>query len=116
MKWAFAMIAGLLLSTQAVQAGAVGGPKKDLHKATAGQTVRYTITFRGGENARLAVVGSGTTDIDVFVYDENGNLLRKGVGGGDSWKTDWNPRWTGKFYIYVINRGNVANTFALATN
>jgi hypothetical protein len=121
MKWALSMIAGLLLAGQTVQAGVVdvlgrSAPIKHQYTARAKQTMSYTITFKGGEIAKLALVGSGTTDIDIFVFDQNGNLIKKGVGGGDRWLATWTPRWTGKFTIIVANRGDVANQFALATN
>ena len=34
----------------------------------------YKIAFRGGEVARAAVSGDGDTRLDLYVYDENGNL------------------------------------------
>jgi hypothetical protein len=56
-------------------AGAVGGPRADTTRVNARATNQYTISFRGGEAARITVAGDGDTDLDLYVYDEFGNLV-----------------------------------------
>ena len=58
--------------------------------------------FLGGARAIVTVEGDGSTDLDVYVYDENGNLVAKVDGPGDKCRVTWTPRWTGKFTIKVV--------------
>jgi hypothetical protein len=96
--------------------GAVGGPKRAVTSVQALTTDVYNIPFRGGEVAAIVVSGDGDTDLDLYVYDENGNL----IAGDDSYSDDcgvrWIPKWTGPFTIHVRNRGRVYNNYILLTN
>jgi hypothetical protein len=96
--------------------GAVGGPKRTVDVVEGRATDQYKITFRGGEVARVAVSGDGDTRLDLFVYDENGNLITSQVGPGDDCLASWVPRWTGVFIVRVVNRGLVPNRYILLTN
>ena len=96
--------------------GAVGGPKRTTEVVNAFATDSYVIAFRGGEVARAVISGDGDTRLDMFVYDENGNLVDSRVGPGDDAMCTWVPKWSGKFTIRVVNRGLVANQYVIATN
>ncbi len=96
--------------------GAVGGPKRTVEVVEPLATDQYKITFRGGEVARAAVSGDGDTRLDLFVYDENGNLVTSQVGPGDDCLASWVPRWTGVFVLRVINRGRLPNRYVIVTN
>jgi hypothetical protein len=72
--------------------------------------------FRGGELAEIAVYGDGDTDLDVYIYDENGNLISKDTGYEYDAYVYWRPKWTGRFYIKVVNNGTVYNDYLLCTN
>ncbi len=76
----------------------------------------YDVTFTGGELARVVVYGDGDTDLDLYIYDENDNLIVKDDDRTDRCAVQWTPKWTGKFRVNVTNRGRVANQYALATN
>jgi hypothetical protein len=76
----------------------------------------YTLTFRGGEVARVAVVGDGDTDLDLYVYDENGNLIGSDTDATDRCLVQFTPRWTGQFRIRITNSGWVYNQYVLMTN
>jgi hypothetical protein len=95
---------------------AVGGPKRIVEVVEPLQADVYKITFRGGEVARTAVSGDGDTRLDLYVYDENGNLVTSQVGPGDDCLASWVPKWTGVFIIKVVNRGRLPNRYAMATN
>ncbi len=96
--------------------GATGGAKYTCATVYAGQTDTYRQSFYGGSFAEIAVIGDGDTDLDLFVYDENGNLIvRDDTYSGDCY-VSFNPRWTGLFIIKVVNRGRVYNNYCLATN
>jgi len=60
-------------SKLAAQRGARGGAKRYCDRVNPGISDYYTVTFRGNEYAEIAVIGDGDCDLDVYVYDENGN-------------------------------------------
>jgi hypothetical protein len=96
--------------------GAVGGPKSGAYKVAAKSADTFTVKFWANERACVAVIGDGDTDLDLYVYDENGNLIDKDVDYSDDCIVNFFPRWTGKFTIRVVNRGNVYNRYGIATN
>ncbi len=90
---------------------------KASYKIVAGNShIDYWITFLGGTVAEIAVVGDGDTDLDLFIYDENENLIIKSVSYGDNCYVSWRPRWTGSFKVKIENRGKKENKFLIATN
>jgi hypothetical protein len=111
-----ASVAALLFGVALAEAGRIPGPGNDVFTVKARSSVNYTMTFRGGERAEIAVVGDGATDLDLYVYDENGNLIVCDEGPTDRCFVRWTPRWTGRFRIEVRNLGSTWNRYALATN
>ncbi len=69
-----------------------------------GDTVYYE-TFRGGEPAYIDLEGDCRSDIDLWVYDEYGNLVAKSTSYGCYESVEFFPRWTGQFKIVVENHG-----------
>ena len=96
--------------------GAVGGPKYNISSVSAGGTDVYNITFRAGELAIVTVIGDGDTDLDLYVYDNNGNLIARDADYTDDCIVTFTPRWTGNFRIKIVNRGRVYNRYVLRTN
>jgi hypothetical protein len=76
----------------------------------------YTITFRGGEPARLALIGDGDTNLDLYIYDENGEIICSDTEPTDRAICAWYPKWTGNVRIKISNCGNVYNRYSLLTN
>ena len=76
----------------------------------------YNMTFRGGETAEIGVVGDHDTDLDLLVYDENGNLIASDTDYSDNCFVSWVPKWTGNFKVKIVNRGNVYNDYTVAAN
>jgi hypothetical protein len=74
------------------------------------------VSFRGGETAVVGVSGDGDTDLDLYIYDENGNVVASSTAAGDDEIVRWRPRWTGEFAIKVMNRGTTANRYTLMIN
>jgi len=97
-------------------ADAVGGPKEDVKRIEARSYRDFTVSFIGGREARVALKGDGDTDLDLYVYDENGNLIASDEDNTDLCVARWQPRWTGAFRIRVVNRGAVYSVFSIATN
>jgi hypothetical protein len=111
------MAAILVFSSGATaQAGAVGGPKDDIHNVKARSVDVFRVTFRAHELAAIAVRGDGDSDLDLYVYDENGNLIACDTDPTDQCLVTLVPQWTGQFVIRVVNRGFVSNTYRIGTN
>ena len=114
---AAAVAAGATATTAGrCRAGALPGPKMTAERVAAHTRDHYFVTFAGGKIARVAVSGDGDTDLDLYVYDENGNLVASDVGTTDRAVATWTPRWTGPFTIRVVNLGNVYNEYRITTN
>ena len=94
----------------------VGGVKRTVEIVAPLQADVYKLTFRGGEVARAAVSGDGDTRLDLYVYDENGNLVTSQVGPGDDCLASWVPRWTGTFVLKVVNRGLLPNRYVIVAD
>ena len=116
-KFLFGLVLAAMVSVLgSVQADSVRGPSTTLESVKAKATDVYTLSFVGGQQAKLSVIGDGDTDLDVYVYDENGNLIAKDDGPTDNCFVRWTPKWTGKFTIRVVNRGRVFNRYRIGTN
>lgn len=93
--------------------GRVGGPSETHECVLAGDTDVYSVRFYGGEAASVLVVGDGDTDLDLYVYDENGNLIDSDTDSTDVCVASWTPKWTGYFRIKIRNWGNVRNYYTM---
>jgi hypothetical protein len=116
----FALAAHSLLPTTMsdteLAPGRVGGPGHAVSRVEAYSKMTYDIVFRGGELAQVVVDGAGRTDLDLFVYDENGHLIAFDDDPTDDCVATWTPIWTGRFRIEVRNLGLVSNRFEITTN
>ena len=106
----------LISDTKKESRGAVGGPYRRVDRVLAGCTDSWTFTFRGGEYAMVILSGDGDTDLDLYVYDENGNLIDSDTDELDDCICTFTPKWTGRFTIRVKNLGRVYNNYVLVTN
>lgn len=96
--------------------GAVGGPKSGYGTVYARSYTYYTAKFWANEIAEVVVSGDGDTDLDLYVYDENGNLITSDTDYTDDCYVRFYPRWTGSFTIKIVNRGGVYNNYVIVTN
>ncbi|MDL2308831.1 hypothetical protein LJC68_03995 [Bacteroidales bacterium OttesenSCG-928-B11] len=101
---------------EATTRGRVGGPGIMTAKVSAGGTDTYAIKFWANELAEIALSGDGDTDLDLYVYDENGNLITSDADYSDDCYVSWVPKWTGSFIVKVVNRGRVYNNYVIGTN
>jgi hypothetical protein len=115
---ALATIAGMTLAGAAAHAGRVPGALQPPHRDSvqAGDTDVYVWTFRGGEEAVILVRGDHDTDLDLYVYDQNGNLIAEDVDGSDTCKVAFTPLFTGRFTVKLVNHGAVYNEYTIETN
>lgn len=96
--------------------GAVGGAKYAYGKVYAHSYTYYDQKFWSNELAEILVSGDGDTDLDLYVYDENGNLIVSDTDYTDDCYVRFAPRWTGLFRIKIVNRGGVYNNYTIVTN
>jgi hypothetical protein len=92
-----------------------GGQKVAKDTVRAFGTDVYKVTYRGGEQAAIAVKGDGSTRLRLAVYDRNGNLL-KSIDGTGLLAISWRPFFAATYVIKVTNLGAVGNSYGLATN
>ena len=96
--------------------GAVGGPRYGEGRVYGKTHTDYEIKFWANELAEVIVVGDGDNDLDLYIYDQNGNLIASDTDYTDQCVCRWVPAWTGSFRIRIVNRGAVYSDFAIATN
>ena len=93
------------------------GPGYNVVTLPGGTTDNYFgVSFDGSKYAEVYAEGSGRTNLDLYIYDENGNLICSDTDSSDVAYCGWTPKWTGAFDIKVINRGGASNRYALITN
>ena len=106
----------VLAKLPAATRGATNGARENFDEVNAYSTDVYTISFDANEPAAVGLSGDGSTDLDLYVYDQNGNLICTSNGAGDDEACSWTPVWTGPFKIQVKNVGGVENYYAIVTN
>jgi hypothetical protein len=96
--------------------GSVIGPIRQPGRADARTYYDWSVTMRGGELARIAVLGDGDTDLDLEVFDENGNLIARDIDLTDQCVVSWTPRWTGAYRVRITNLGYIYNNYLMLSN
>ena len=76
----------------------------------------YTFKFKGKEIARMAVIGNGDSDLDLYVYDSKKALITKDEDETDDCIVQWFPLETAEFRIEIVNRGEKDNAYVVFTN
>jgi hypothetical protein len=78
-------------------------------------TYRGVFLFRAHQPRTVVVEGDHDTDLDCWLYDENGNIVDSDEDSTDICVLEVTPRWTGKFSLRVANRGRVYNNYCVGT-
>jgi hypothetical protein len=112
------VLLGMIADVEAGKSkGRVPGPLVTIDIVQAGFTnTYYDQVFEGGELAEVATVGDTDTDLDLFIYDEHGNLICSDTDYSDRTYCSWYPRYRGPFAIVIKNLGGVWNEYRLFTN
>jgi len=107
-------IIGALFSVISVLPMMASGAVRHTDRVLAGYTDVYHEIFHSNETVNLWVSGDGDTDLDLYVYDENGNLICSDTDTTDEMLCSWTPRWTGEFRLEIVNLGDVYNQYTIS--
>lgn len=110
------LIAQIEEDSKGAHRGAVNGPSRTYEAVNGRSTDTYQISFVAGYLAEIYVSGDGDTDLDLYVYDSNGNLIASDTDYTDDCYVRWIPAWTGRYIVKIVNRGPVYNRYVLLTN
>lgn len=100
-----------------VTRGASGGALYSASFAYAnGGTTYYDWYFDGGRPAEVAVHSMDGADLDLYVYDENGNLIVYDERATEGAYCSFFPKWTGTFRVIIKNNAKYNATFEVYTN
>lgn len=110
-KAIFGLLAALIIPTVASATVLNVGREVGSGTAPAIGSRWYTTNFVGGYTAGVLISGDGDTDLDLYIYDENGNLVCSSTTSGDDEGCSFTPLWTGSFRIEVRNLGRLYNNF-----
>ena len=103
-------------AVQSKSRGATGGPVYDEYFVYGRNCVYYDLYFDGGCFAEITVASYDGADLDLTVYDENGNMIVQDVSYASNCYVSFNPRWTGVFRIYIDNNAPYNATYRIVTN
>jgi hypothetical protein len=71
-------------------------------KLARGESTTIRCTFYAGNSYRLVAGGcEDARDVDVAVYDENGNLIDSDRDSSSLAVADFHPKWSGTFFVKV---------------
>jgi hypothetical protein len=101
---------GMLVSGTAAMADSV---KRHIDLIDHHHTDTYKIIVDAGVTTRISVIGDGGTDLDLYVIDDNGNIVLRDEDNTDNCVVTLTPKWTGPFLIRIVNRGFQANRYML---
>ena len=109
-----AVVLGLgLVGASAVMASPFGGPKFNHSRVEAFSTDVYRVDLHGDEYTEIEVRGDGDTDLDLFVYDQYGNLIVSDTDYGDYCSVWVLPYRASTWRIEIVNLGNVYNEYTI---
>lgn len=111
-------VAAKLNASAEVARGAMGAPgcQPRPYRISAHECMIFDQTFNADRMAEVCLVGDGDTDLDLYVYDEDDNLLASDVGPTDRCYVRFQPAKTALYRIKIVNLGGVYNNCCLATN
>ncbi|MBU1346844.1 MAG: hypothetical protein KKA16_07815 [Alphaproteobacteria bacterium] len=87
--------------------GLVGGAVSWVRDISARSSVSYQMTPRGGYVWNVVAAGDGDTDVDMDVFDQNGNLVCRDIRVSSRASCSLTPAWTGPFTVRISNLGGV---------
>ncbi|MDF1752171.1 MAG: hypothetical protein P1U89_05260 [Verrucomicrobiales bacterium] len=107
------IIATLLFVISAGSASAIEARSTCIN---AGGVKSHRLKLPNYETTEIRIVGDGDTDLDAFLYDNNGNLIDSDTDRTDYCVLSVNPLWTGAFRVVVKNHGRVYNCYTIVVD
>lgn len=95
--------------------GRKGGPLYYWDKIDGRGSDSYSITYRAGEKAEILVVGDGSSDLDLFVYDKDGNLMARDINPTARGYARFAPTSDLDVSVEVRNVGTSRSTYEIWT-
>ena len=121
--WAFATLglAALLLMGTHGQADSKDGARRWTKTLKKSSEVVYKIVYQAEKNptrqfAEFAVIGDGSTDVDLEVFDPQGKLVAKDDRFTDLALVRWVPTMSQEYTIKVKNLGSEDNVCLMGHN
>lgn len=112
-----AIIAKAKQDLNAPSRGAVSGPQTLERYVDAEDITIDVIVMKGNELAEVLVYGDGDNDLDLFVFDENQNVVASDDDYTDKCYVSFTPSKTARYAIVVKNWGeSVYSNYILMTN
>lgn len=108
-------VSALFVWNDPVAAGRIGGAIAERMTLAPNQSAVFDVPFAAGEPAVVSVLGNGTANLDVALYDGDGNSAR-GIGFTDRKTASMRVYREGLFRIEVRNLSPTTSTFVLRTN
>jgi len=108
-----ALVSVSVFGLSSAAADPVGGPKYENTRVNANSTDVYKVDCWGDEVTAIRIQGDGDTDLDLYVYDEAGNLISSGTGYTDCEEVQVQPFYRQTMTIKVVNRGSVYNAYTI---
>ena len=105
-----------LLVCELGRAGALDGPRRWTRKLDKNADVIYKIKFEAKRPAEFCIMGDGSTDVDIFVYDEKGKQIAGDTGFSDLGFVRWIPQATQTYTIKVSNLEAAENVVGMGHN
>lgn len=124
MKW-FAVIvvaaAAVMAYGEVGRADSKDGPRRWQRTVKKQSEVVYKIVFVADKDinkqyAEFSVIGDGSTDVDIYVFDADGKEVASDTKISDLAHVRWVPTKTQEYTIKVRNLGNQDNACAMGHN
>ena len=118
MKRVSVLIATVLLVGQLTQAfaGSSYGSRQAILVVNARSYDTFTTTFRGRDMAQVRVKGYGETVLEVYVLDQDGDVVTSNNDYHGECTVTWYPPATGDYTVVVVNRSYSAQDYCVSHN
>lgn len=103
-------LVSLAFATSA-NASPIGGRKVIRDTIGRGMQTTYDVVLKDGEQTMFTINGNGRSDLDCFLYDENGELVGKDDDATDTCVVSITPKWAGHFSFVVRNVGDKVSVY-----
>ncbi len=103
------------LASPRAEAGRIGGPASEVGTLAPGQTASFYVPFAAGVPASVAVMGNGAGNVELAIFDGDGNVTI-GVGAYERRVATVNVYRAGYFRVVLRNTGVVSSTVIVGTN